>query len=104
MSNPLRGDLSDCGRSAYFWSYGSEVPGSATPMAELNSGMAIVGVGPVLFCNGPRLGSAVATTPGQELNGCVPEPFCMIRLPAPLLLTRPVKKHSLAPLFAIIVF
>src|SRR5258708_7425238 len=104
MSNPLRGDLSGCGRSAYFWSYGSDVAASAMPMAELNSGVAIVGVGPVLFCNGPNCGSAVVTTPGHAPKGCVPEPFCTIRLPAPLTVTRLLKKHSLAPLFAMIVF
>src|SRR5437660_1572792 len=109
MSKPLRGELSGCGRSAYFWSYGSEVPPLATPMsavpiAELYKGMAIVGVGPVLFCNGPNCGSAVVTTPGHAPKGCVPEPFCMIRLPTPFTVTRLLKKHSLAPLFAMIVF
>src|SRR5438874_3985441 len=104
MSNPLRGDLSACGRSAYFWSYGSDVAASATPMAELNRGMAIVDVGPVLSCNGPNCGSVVVTTPGHAPKGCVPEPFFMIRLPAPLVVTRLVKKHSLTPLFAMIVF
>src|SRR5205807_4606499 len=104
MSNPLRGDLSGCGRSAYFWSYGSDVAASATPMAELYKGIAIVGVGPVLSCNGPNCGSAVVTTPGHAPKGCVPEPLFMIRLPTlPVVVTLPVKKHSFAPLFAMIV-
>ena len=76
-------------------------------MAELNKAIAIVGVLPPLTlagCNACNCGSVVVTTPGQAPKGCVPEPFCMIKLPAPLTETRLVKKHSLAPLFAIIVF
>src|SRR5206468_8645166 len=95
--------MSGCGRSAYRWSYENDVATSALPIAELPMGIAIVGVWPPLSCNGPKLGSAVVTTPGHEPNGCVPEPLLMIRLPAPLRVTLPVKKHSLSPLLAMIV-
>ena len=75
-------------------------------MAELYNGIAMVGVSPPFtfggcgFCN---CGSTVVTTPGQTPNGPEPEPFCMIKLPAPERVTNPVKKHSFAPLFAKIV-
>src|SRR5512147_2416547 len=92
-----------CGRSAYRWSYGSDVAESAALIAELNKGMAIVHVGPPLSCNGPNWGSTLVTTPGHAPNGCVPVPLLMIRLWVPGCVTFPVKKHSFAPLLAMIV-
>src|ERR671937_2932090 len=105
MSYPLRGELSDCGRSAYRWSYGSDVPGSATPIAELYKGIAIVGVLPPFVlggCNDCKLGSTLVTKPGQAPNDW-PEPLLMIRLPAPAVGPVPLTKHSFAPLLAMMV-
>src|SRR5205807_4660834 len=74
-------------------------------MAELKRGIASVGFGPPLSCSpfGSSWGSVVVTTPGQVPKGCAPEPLLMIRLPAPDRITLPVKKHSFAPLLAMIV-
>jgi hypothetical protein len=73
-------------------------------MAELNNGIAIVGVLPgELICKEPNCGSAVATTPGQAPK--LPVPLLVIRLPALSLVrvTDPNVPHSFAPLFVKIV-
>ena len=76
-------------------------------MAELNKGIALVGVLPPFVLggsNGCNCGSTFVTTPGHAPNGGVPpEPFCMIRLPAPVDGGAPPTKHSLAPLLAMMV-
>src|SRR5215475_11738890 len=89
-----------CGRSAYRWSYGRDVAESAALIAELYNGIAMVRVGPPLSCSIPNCGSTLVTTPGHAPNGCVPAPLLVIRLPVPVSVTLPVKKHSFAPLLA----
>ena len=74
-------------------------------MAELNRGIASVGVGPPLSFSpfGSSCGSVVVTTPGQAPND--PDPLFIIRLPTPDLFTvLPANTHSsVAPLLAVIV-
>src|SRR5262249_30847243 len=98
MSNPP-----PCGRVTPRWSNDNEVAGSALSAAALVARIAIVGVLPGLFsCRDNNCGSLVVTTPGHGEKKLDPEPLFMIKLPAPTAFTKPAtKKHSLAPLLAI---